>query len=157
MADLGFSFTYSEDDLKDDFAPIPDGTYDVEVMDTDVKAKPETGSKFISTTLRIVEGEYEGRRLFVNITVDSPNPKALAMGRKLLASLCNAIGMPVGFQLENSSDLHNVPVKAVVYTQEAKNGYPERNAVRTFKKIDDVAAAPPAPKVEAKPAAPWKR
>lgn len=159
MADLGFSFSYTEDDLKDDFAPIPDGTYDVEVIDTEVKSKAETGAVFISTALRVIDGEYEGRRIFTNITVQSSNPKALNMGRKLLGTLCNAIGMPVGFELQNTNDLHNVPVKAVIYTQEANNGYPARNGVRSFKKIDDATAAPPPPKVVemTKPAAPWKR
>lgn len=157
MTDLDFSFTYTEDDLKDDFAPLPDGTYDVEAVDAEVKSKPDTGAKFISTTLRVIAGDFEGRRIFTNITVASQNPKALVMGRKLLASLCNAIGMPVGFELKNVLDLLNVPVKAVVYTQDANNGYPARNGIRTFKKIDDAAAAPPPKAVVAQSAAPWKR
>lgn len=161
MADLGFTFSYTEEDLKDDYAPIPEGTYDVEVVDTEVRlTKDETG-KYISTTLRVIDGEYENRRIFTNITVKSENPKALGIGKKLLGQLCNAVGMPIGFELENTNDLHNVPVKAFIYVQEAKNGYPERNAVRSFKKIDDVVApAVAAQQVQsapAKPAAPWKR
>lgn len=160
MADLGFSFSYTEDDLKDDFAPIPEGTYDVEVVDTEVRRTKDGTGLFISTTLRVIDGEYENRRIFTNITVKSDNPKALGMGKKILGQLCNAIGMPVGFELENTNDLHNVPVKVVLYIQEAKNGYPERNAVRAFKKIDDAgtpAAAASTQAPPAKPAAPWKR
>ncbi|MBF6949467.1 DUF669 domain-containing protein, partial [Acinetobacter baumannii] len=51
-----------------DFAPIPVGTYIAQINRSEIKStKAGTGS-YLSLGFQIVEGEYEGRMIFQNIT-----------------------------------------------------------------------------------------
>ena len=63
-----------------------------------------------------IAGEHRGRRLWDRFIMEHPNPKAIDMGRLQLASLCRAVGIDAP---SDSSDLHDVPVVAIV-TQEAR-------------------------------------
>lgn len=157
MANLGGAFDHTSVETADNFEPLPAGEYTVEVVDSDVKAtKAGTGS-YISLQLRVIDGPYENRRVFTNINHQNPNPAAQAIGERQLAQLCTAVGLPSA--LEDTVDLHNVPVKAVITVEAAKDNYGPRNSVRNYKAIGAPAAvvAAAAPAAAAKPAAPWKR
>jgi hypothetical protein len=158
MASLGFTFDHTAVDQTDSFEPLPPGEYVVEVVDSEVRPTKAGDGAYISLQLRVVDGEYENRRIFTNINHRNPNPKAQAIGERQLAMLCTAVGLK--HALEDVVDLHNVPVKAVILVEPAKDNYGPRNSVRAYKPVDGAAPAVVAAaqtQASSKPAAPWKR
>ena len=158
MASLGFSFDHTAVDTTDSFDPLPPGEYVVEVVDSDVKQTKAGDGAYIALQLRVVEGEFENRRVFTNINHQNPNPKAQVIGERQLAQLCTAVGLK--HSLDDVVDLHNIPVKAVILVEPAKDNYGPRNSVRAYKPVNGpapVVAATQTQSVSQKPAAPWKR
>lgn len=158
MASLGFTFDHTQVDTNDTFEPIPAGEYVVEVIDSDVRQTKSGSGEYISLTLRVIDGEYENRRIFTNINHRNANEKAQMMGEKQVTQICRAVGLRHG--LEDTVELHNIPIKAVVVVEEGSNGYGPRNSVRAYKPVEGVphvAPAAQAPASSGKPAAPWKR
>lgn len=158
MASLGYTFDHSSIDITDNFEPLPAGEYTVEIVDSDVKPTRAGTGELIAMTLRVVDGEYENRRIWTNINHRNSNPKAQMIGEKQLAQIKHAIGMEHG--LEDTVDLHNIPMRAVVVVEEGSNGYGPRNSIKAYKPLENappIAAPRPVPVAAAKPAAPWKR
>lgn len=158
MASLGISFDHTEVDTTDSFEPIPAGEYTVEVVETDVKPTKSGDGTYVALQLRVVDGEFENRRIYTNINYINPNPKADGIGKRQLAMLCSAVGLKK--PLEDANELCNVPVKAVVLVEPAKDNYGPRNSVRAYKPLNGVSPVVADRQVQAepqKPAAPWKR
>lgn len=157
MASLGFTFDSSNIDITDTFEPLPAGEYTVEVVDSDVRSTKAGTGELIALTFRVVDGEYENRRIWVNINHRNQNPKAQQRGEKELGQLKHAVHMTHG--LEDTVDLHNIPLRAVVVVEEGSNGYGPRNSIKAYKPLESTAnVAPMRPaQAPAKAAAPWKR
>jgi hypothetical protein len=159
MAQLGKAFDFSAVDTTDNFELLPAGDYIVEVVDSAIKQTRAGDGEYISLQLRVVDGQYENRRVYTNINTVSPKADTQAIGEKLLAQLCSAVGLP--HALEDTADLHSIPVRATLKIEREKNGYPARNNVRAFKSAANapapVAAAPSVAAAKPANAAPWKR
>lgn len=159
MAQLGRSFDHTAVDTTDNFEPLPAGEYIVEVVDSSVKQTRAGDGEYIALQLRVVDGQYENRRVFTNINTISPKADTQAIGEKLLAQLCTAVGL--SHALEDTAELHSVPVRATLKIEPEKNGYPARNNVRAFKPVGSaptpVAAVASIGAAKPTNAAPWKR
>lgn len=64
------AFNLDLTDVKSGYDPLPNGTYDVVVDDCE-EVESTTGKPMIKWTLKVLGGEYDGRKLFVN-TVLTP-------------------------------------------------------------------------------------
>lgn len=158
MASLGSVFDPSTVDISDNYEPLPPGEYTVEVIDTDVRQTKAGTGEYISLTMRVVDGEFENRRIYSNINHINPNPKAQAIGDKQKAQICYALNITEG--LSDTLQLHNIPMNVLVVIEEGSNGYGPRNSVKAFKPVDGVPHVAPAAQAQAssgKPSAPWKR
>jgi hypothetical protein len=54
---------------RDDFKPVPDGTYQVYVDEVMLKKTKETQQPMLSWQFKIMAGKYEGRILFKNAVI----------------------------------------------------------------------------------------
>ncbi|MGH0588878.1 DUF669 domain-containing protein [Bacillus mycoides] len=61
-----------------DFEPLPDGQYEVEVEKLELKESSK-GDPMLSIWFKIVEGDYEGQRLFYNKVMQPQNDKAFGI------------------------------------------------------------------------------
>ena len=59
------------------FEPVPDGEYEVEVEKMELK-QSKKGDPMLSIWFKIIEGEYEGQRLFYNKVMQPQNERAFA-------------------------------------------------------------------------------
>ena len=60
---------------------LPPGDYTVEITDSQQKTtKAGTGS-YLELVLRVVEGTYERRQLWVRLNLDNPNPQAVKLAQ----------------------------------------------------------------------------
>ena len=95
---------------------LPDGRYEVIATASDLREARNGVGTYVQMEFEVVAGDHRGRRLWDRFIMEHPNPKAVDMGRLQLASLCRAVGKA---SPADSSDLHDVPVVAIV-TQEAR-------------------------------------
>jgi|694.fasta_scaffold08054_9 hypothetical protein len=157
MAKLDFSFDASKVDTTDEFAPIPKGKYAVEIIESVVK-ETQKGGQMLRLTARVIEGEFENRRIWTNINFRNPNPVAETIGIKTMAQLSNACGITGGF--DDTEELHFKPIMAEVTVEVDKNGqYSDRNSIRSFSPYGDTpkAAAPKAANANTGSKRPWEK
>lgn len=129
-----------------DFSAIPTGEYKAVMIDSAVKQvnPPKTG-KYLDTAYEITEGQYKGRKLWHNITLQNPSQQAVDIGNRQLASIRQATG---AMDAEDSQEFHYKPiilrVEFIPAGTEQKNGYVtprDTNEIKAWKKSDGAATA----------------
>lgn len=107
MPEWDFDATvYDEPVTKSSFDPLPPGDYTAIIVDSDMKDTKAGTGKYIELTINIVEGEYEGRRLWERLNVYNPSEQAERIARSQLNNLSNAVGKPGASDTES---LHDIP------------------------------------------------
>ena len=161
MAKLDDVFDPSAVEPADTFEPLPAGNYPVEVVESTVDDTKNGLGRLLKLTLRVIGGDYEGRRVWGHITIRHQNEVAQRIGQQLLGALCNAAGAG---PIEDTEDLHGIPVQARIAIEADKTGqYGPRNVIRGLSPIEQrpAAAAPAVKATTARAvtggAAPWKR
>lgn len=113
-----------------DFEPLPDGRYLAQMVDSEVKATSRGDGMILKATFEILEPGFEDRKVFTNFNIQNPNEKAEQIGRGMLSSLCKACGK-TGL-VEDSEDLHEIPVVIRVKVEPAQGEYGPKNVVTGF-------------------------
>lgn len=163
MAQLGTKFDAQNYDTeqRDSFENLPNGTYALEVIQSEVAATSKGDGTMLKLRYSVVEPEeYKGRLIFDNITLENPNATAQEIGQRRLASLCRAVGLS---EIEDSDSLHFIRFVAKVGLSKQRTGkdgkvYEPRNEVSRyfFEDADDMPeigiTAPPAANDNSKPA-----
>lgn len=163
MAQLPGAFDATTVDTTDSFDVIPAGDYKVQIVQSEMRVTKAGTGQYIWLELDVLDGEYAGRKLWDNVNIINPNPKAQQIGEKILAQICKACGIT---QATDSEQFHFKPMTAKVKVQPATGQYDASNQVKSYQPSDGsspaafapAAAAAPAPAQE-QPAAksmPWK-
>lgn len=134
---------------------IPAGWYPVMITGSDAKPTAAGDGSYLALEMDIVGGDYTGRKLFTNLNLQNPNPKAVEIAYRELSAICHAVGV---IQCANSEQLHGRPLMAKVKVDAAglgKDGkqYEARNSVSGFKAMEAGAVAGAATPAWAAPAA----
>ena len=117
--------------VDDDFSPLPPGNYPVIVESSEFKETRAGNGKFLLLQLMVMDGKGKNRKLFDRLNLENPNPQAVEIAKKQLASLCRAMGKQ---KIADSSELHNNPVVARVEIQKGSDGYEDSNEVKGYQK-----------------------
>ena len=136
MAQLPEVFNAKDSDKMGGFEPIPAGWYLAEVVKSEMKkTKAGTGS-YLNVQLKVLDGEYKGRYLFTMLNLVNPNPQAVEIAQKELASMCEACGID---EIEDSTELHGIAMAVRVGIQEGTAAYPTpKNIIRAYKAEDQM-------------------
>ena len=129
-----FDEVFSTDELPERSSsdPIPAGNYPAEIKGADVKeTKAGNGGKYISLDLAVIDGEFAGRRIFGNLNIRNPNPKAEEIGRAQLGELMRAVGLP---KLQDSDQLIGCTLQVKVNIKKDEQ-YGDRNEIKSFKAL----------------------
>jgi hypothetical protein len=137
MAWLGEDFEPDSVEPRDDFAPVPDGTYTVEIIESSVDDTKSGNGRAAKFTLKITEGPFAERRIWCNINFRHESEKAQKIGQQQLAELCAACGHRG--PLNDTELLHGIPFKVRVKTR-TQEGYDPRNEVSRFLPYDAASA-----------------
>lgn len=125
MAELGGTFdSAGHEDMNTGFDPFPAGTYLAKVVESDFLPTAKKDGKYIKLKFEIMEGEFKGRFVWTNLNVMNPSPVAVDIANKELATLCRAVGVP---KLQDTQQLHGIPIKMKVKIKPAKGDYPAGN------------------------------
>src|SRR5690606_8147260 len=124
----------------DDFSPIPVGEYPVVITDSDMRSTKRGDGAFLALTFEITEGQFKSRKLWANLNLRNPNPKAVEIAQRELSAICHAIGV---LQVSDSQELHYKPI-IVRVDIEAQEGYSPRNVIKAYKAAAGGAGNAPA-------------
>lgn len=140
---------------------LPAGKYRAQIVESEMRVTRNGMGQFLWLMLDIIEGQYQGRKLFDQLNLVNSNPQTVEIAQRTLSAICHATGK---LQVNDSVDLHLVPMTIQVGVKPPKDGYSEKNTIRYLvpEKTTPVApayqAAPAVSQAPAAPAAaPWNR
>ena len=126
MVDL--QFNAEEHQPLDGFEIIPAGEYTASIVTSEIKPSKKGDGTYLELVWEVLDGEVKGQRVWHRIMVTHPSEKCVVMGKRKLSSVCHAVGVK---QLNDSSELHNIPTTIKVSVKEEK-GYDPTNEVVGF-------------------------
>jgi hypothetical protein len=128
------------------FEPIPPGEYIAQAIEGHV-GPPKTGNGMaLSLTGKIIDGDYENRQVWQNISFIHPRAGAQWHGQRKLNAIIAAVGATL--PLTTVEPLLFRPVLLGLAIEKDANGvYPDKNIITKIMRLDGEAeeAAQPAP------------
>ena len=101
------------------FDAVPVGDYTVAITESAIKDTKAGTGKYIAMTLEILDGQYKGRKVWSNLNIQNPNPKAQQIGLGQLSEICRACGK---MNISDTSELHNVPFRGKIAQEVGQDG-----------------------------------
>ena len=150
MAKLGFDLTEVKESTG--YAPIPAGEYIAMVISEQMKTTQSGNGEYLALQIQIIEGEYEGRKVFENLNIFNANEQAQQIARSNLKSLGIACGL--GGEFTDTSELIERPF---VIRLGIDRKDPDRNRVVGYKNRNDVEPKAPNSTAASVAARPWER
>jgi hypothetical protein len=157
---------------ENNFEVLPAGTYNAQVIESEITALKSGNGSALKLTLEILSEGYRGRKVWARLNVKHTNPTAEQIAQQQLRELCDAIGV---VRMQDTVELHNKPMQVKLKVRKDDSGqYEDQNEVVSFKAlgagagpgvaagIPQRAAAPAANAAAAAPAAggstpPWAK
>ena len=136
MALLNFN-TANEEEM-DDFTAIPPADYNVQIVKSELKDTQSGDGKRLNFQFKVLDGKFKGRIIFTGLNLVNPNPTAVEISRKELTSICKACGKT---EVEDSSELHNIPLTVSVKIKPAQGNYSEQNQITKYMPYSGVDGA----------------
>lgn len=117
-----------------DFEPVEPGRYLSRVVDSEVKPTRDGLGLYLALTFELDEPGFEGKKVFTNLNIKNKSAKAEQIAKGMLSALCRACGK-IGI-VDDSSDLHDLPVIIKVTIAEASGDYAAKNEVKGFYPVE---------------------
>jgi len=159
MADLrGFDAQTVEP--NDSFDPIPNGDYLCIITTSEMKPTKAGDGAYLELELQVIEGPYQGRKLWDRLNLNNANETAVKIAKGTLSAICRAVGV---LQPKDSCELHDLPVVVKVACKKRDDTDELTNVIKGYKKRDAVATTPVSPSSAPANAAatsstpPWQR
>jgi len=141
------------------YEPIPADWYKAVITETEEKpTKAQTGS-YLQLTIEVIEGHYQGRRVFERLNLKNPNSVAVEIAQRSLSSICRSIGVN---NPQNSEELMDKPLMIKVAVKPAQGEYGASNEIKGYDAVGGATTAPAPAAVAATASAgastpPWKK
>lgn len=113
-----------------EFEPVPAGVYPAQIVSAEEKPTQDGTGWILSLQFNIVGPNYPGRRVWGNILTASTDPSKVAMGKRHLANLLDALG--VGRRISDTDVLLNKVTPIKVKVRPATEAYSARNEVSEY-------------------------
>lgn len=127
---------------QDAFDTLPAGWYNVRMTASENKPTKDGQGSYLALTLTVMDGPAVGRKIFDRLNLNNKNPKAVEIAYQTLSSICHATGI---IQLQDSTQLHGIPMQVKVKIKPAEGQYAEGNETAGYKKIEGGGGVPAAP------------
>src|SRR5688572_9784079 len=125
--ELNFNAAQTPADMG--FDVVPKGVYNVTVDDTEMKPTKDTLGSYLNVRFNIMDGQFANRKLFHRFNLRNNNQQTVEIAYKQLSALSAACG--IGY-VQNSGQLHNIPLKVRVKIKPAEGQYDEQNEITKF-------------------------
>lgn len=130
---------------------IPAGWYNVVIDQSDVKPTKDGTGHFLELRHKVMDGAFGGKYVYARLNLRNANPTAQEIGYKQLSAVCHAVGV---LQVQDSAQLHNIPLKIKVKLRPASGDYEASNEISSWKNINEVVTQVAAAVAGGFPAAP---
>ena len=121
------------------YEPIPADWYKAVITETEEKpTKAQTGS-YLQLTIEVIEGHYQGRRVFERLNLKNPKPVAVEIAQRSLSSICRSIGVN---NPQNSEELMDKPLMIKVAVKPAQGEYGASNEIKGYDAVGGATTAP---------------
>ena len=126
MAHLGATFDATTVDPAAGFELFPVGKYVVQIVGSEMRPTKDGGGQYLWLELDVLEGPLAGRKLFDRLNLVNASAQTVEIAQRTLSAICHATGR---LQVQDSADLHLIPMVADITIKPPKNGYGESNKV----------------------------
>jgi hypothetical protein len=150
---------------------VPPGQYPAQIINSEMRLTKDGRGQYLWLEIDILDGPCAGRKLFDRLNLINANPTTVEIAQRTLSAICHAVGK---MQVDDSEQLHLIPLLVDVKVQPPKNGYGASNSIRYLPlerapsqpsvatpsaRSAAAAATPVAPQPVARPGgiAPWRR
>lgn len=116
-----------------EYGPVPAGDYPVVVEKAEVKETKRGDGKYVWIQVSVTSDQFKGKKFFHNFNILNPNQQAEEIGRRELASLGKAIGIPA---IQDTSELVDRSLTVKVKVKD------EENEITAFKPLSGASSAP---------------
>ena len=170
MAQLGTTFDATTIEPNKPFEPVPAGQFPAQIVNSEMRLTKDGRGQYLWVEIDILDGPYAGRKLFDRLNLINANSTTVEIAQRTLSAICHAVGK---MQVDDSEQLHLIPLLVDVKVQPPKNGYDAQNSIRYLPleraPSRPAAATPPArsaaattpvapqPTVRPGSVAPWRR
>ena len=127
MADFGHTFDASQVEPNTEYEVLPPGRYLAQIVNSEMRPTKDGMGAYLYLEIDILEGQYQGRKLFDRLNLSNPNTTAVDIAQRTLSSICRAVGR---LQVNNSEQLHLLPFIADVRVRPPKGEFGESNSIR---------------------------
>ena len=129
MAQLGFQANQYQP--TDDFAPLPAGEYTTMMTEANVENTVKGGA-MVKITYTVIEGEYQGRKIWSQHNIVNHSPQAEEIGRREISRIAHAIGHSA---LTDTEQLLNQMVRVSIIIEQDL-GYIPKNEIKRWESAD---------------------
>tara|TARA_R110000803_G_scaffold85829_5_gene152226 strand:+ start:228 stop:641 length:414 start_codon:yes stop_codon:yes gene_type:complete len=127
---------FTPDDVEENpFAAIPEGWYEAELVKSTYETTNDGEGKYFALTFKIIEGERSNRMIFTNLNWVNKSDVAVRIGKGDMKAIVMAVGLPGDYDLEDTDDLHNIPLQIKVSVKPATAQWPEKNEIKGYKAL----------------------
>ena len=137
---------------------LPKGDYLCMAIASELKPNSKRTGDYLQITFEVLDGPCKGRKIWDRLNIRNANKTAEKIAMEALNALCMATGV---LHLQDSDQLHNLPVVLKVDIEAGRDGYDDQNRVKGYVAagnggVTRAAASPaqqPQPQAAAAPAA----
>jgi len=123
------------------FEPLPAGWYNVRIIKSEMKPTSKGDGSYLELSMSVIDGPAANRQLFDRLNLNNKNQTAKDIAYQTLSAICHATGV---IQLQDSTQLHGIPLMARVAIKPAEGKYEAGNEIKGYKAIASGASAVPA-------------
>lgn len=142
MAQLGGQFNANEQKEMTNFEPLPAGEYVARIVESEMKPTSSGTGHYLQLVFQIMSPGYDTRKVFNNLNLDNPNPKAVDIANRELGAICKAVGKPV---IQDSVELHGLPMTIKLKVSPATEKYAASNSITAYSAANGAAPMSTAP------------
>lgn len=121
--------------------PIPSDWYNAIIDETEMKPTKDGLGSYLQVRYSVADGQYANRKVYARLNLRNNNPVAQEIAYGELSAICHAIGL---MQVQDSSQLHNIPVKIKVKLKPADGQYDASNEIASVQNINAETGPNPA-------------
>jgi hypothetical protein len=153
MATINFDATTV--DPGNGFEPIPAGKYLAVISEDEMKPTRNNNGQYLQLTIEIIEGDYQGRKIWARLNLENPNMQAVEIARKELSAICRAVNV---LQLTDTTQLLNIPFVLKVGLKKNKETDEMENVIKGYEaKTNYAPASAPAAAAPQSATPPWAK
>lgn len=123
---------------------LPAAWYNMAISNSEMKPTKDGAGAYLELTLKVLDGQFANRTTKDRLNLKNNNAMAQEIAYKTLSAICHATGV---IQLQDSQQLHNIPMKVKLSLRPANGEYDASNDVKGYKNINEVTGTttqPPA-------------